>query len=97
MQLRTLRIAAGVEACSLVLLVLNLATVHVGALASALGPVHGCAYLVAIVMTWSLTKDSAARAFSVIPGFGAMLALRRLRSPESWEHKFPQAVEKPCG
>lgn len=66
------------EALSLLVLLLNLATVQVGALASLLGPVHGCAYLIAIVLTWSLTKNTVARALSIIPGFGALLVLRRL-------------------
>ncbi len=84
--LRALRIAALVEALSLVILFLNLATVHLPALASALGPIHGCAYLIAIVLTWIITKTGLIRALSLIPGFGALLVLRSLASN-------PQAVK----
>ncbi len=74
--LRALRTAAAVEALSLLILLLNLATAHNAAVASAVGPIHGCAYLIAIVITWSLTKTSSARAISFIPGIGALLVLR---------------------
>ncbi|GAB3269928.1 DUF3817 domain-containing protein [Kineosporia babensis] len=78
--MRALQTAAAVEALSLIVLLLNLATVHVPALASALGPIHGCAYLIAIVLTWTLTKTTRIRAISIIPGFGALLVLCSLRS-----------------
>ncbi|GLY19032.1 hypothetical protein LWF15_15335 [Kineosporia rhizophila] len=81
--LRGLRAAAAVEALSLVMLLLNLATVHVAALASALGPIHGCAYLIAVVLTWTITKEKTTRAFSIVPGFGALLALRRLEAADA--------------
>ncbi|MBT0771225.1 DUF3817 domain-containing protein [Kineosporia sp. J2-2] len=83
MPMRALRISAAVEAGSLLLLVLNLATVHLAAPASVLGPVHGCAYLIGIVLTWQLTKTVAVRALSVIPGIGTLLVLRSLRSAEA--------------
>lgn len=77
--MRALRAAAAVEALSLVALVLNLATIHVPAVASAVGPIHGCAYLIAMVLTWSLTREFGTRALSFVPGFGALLVLRRLK------------------
>ncbi|GAB6900051.1 DUF3817 domain-containing protein [Kineosporia succinea] len=83
MSLRSLRVAAAVEACSLALLLLNLATVHVAALASALGPVHGCAYLIGIVLTFALTRSAGIRVLSLIPAVGALLVLRRLRDSVS--------------
>jgi hypothetical protein len=75
--LRALRLAALVEAASLAALVLNLATVHIESLASMLGPIHGCAYLIAIVVTWSISKSSRLRAFSIIPGIGGLIVLRQ--------------------
>ena len=81
MPLRALRAAAAVEALSLLVLVLNLVTGHVPALASAVGPIHGCAYLIAIALTWSMTRTPAIRALSIIPGFGALLVPRRLPEP----------------
>ncbi|MCM6778691.1 hypothetical protein NDR87_34955 [Nocardia sp. CDC159] len=76
--LRPLQIAAGVEMLSLLVLLLNLATVHYPAVASLLGPTHGCAYLVCIIYTFR-RKDAtpATRATSLIPGIGGMLTLRR--------------------
>ncbi|KPH99518.1 hypothetical protein OV450_5231 [Actinobacteria bacterium OV450] len=46
---RLLRIAAPAELLSLAVLLANLATVHQRELASVVGPVHGCAYLMAVI------------------------------------------------
>ncbi|MFF8609761.1 DUF3817 domain-containing protein [Streptomyces sp. NPDC015346] len=83
--MRTLRIAAGVEAASLALLLANLLTTHTEAVSSLAGPLHGTAYLVVIAMTWQITAaDSrSARWRSVVPGVGGLLALRRLRERPS--------------
>ena len=93
MSLRTLRSAAAVEALSLVVLVLNLATVHIAALASMLGPIHGCAYLITIALTWPITKDATARALSFVPGFGGLLVLRRLQATPPQPDGNPQGVK----
>lgn len=69
-----LRIAAAAEAGTLVVLLANLATVHVDAVSSLFGPLHGTAYLVTIALTWR----TAARWVAVIPGVGGLLALRRV-------------------
>ena len=70
-----LRIAATVELVSLVVLLANLATVHLPALASLLGPVHGCAYLVAIALTVNLAGwRSRATALCLVPAVGGLLA-----------------------
>ncbi|MFD3946708.1 DUF3817 domain-containing protein [Streptomyces sp. NPDC058579] len=74
--MRTLRIAAGVEAASLVALLVNLLTTHTPAVSSLVGPLHGTAYLVTIAAAW---PAPGARWPSVIPGVGGLLALRRLR------------------
>jgi hypothetical protein len=73
---RTLRIAAVVEAVSVVALLGNLATVHVSAIASVLGPLHGTAYLVVIALTWSspAAGSSGARWPAVVPGIGGPYA-----------------------
>lgn len=75
-----LRIAATVELVSLVVLLANLATVHVPALASLLGPVHGCAYLAAIALTVNRAGwRSWATALCLVPAVGGLLATRALR------------------
>lgn len=76
--MRLLRIAAFVEVISLAALLVNLGTVHVPEVASLLGPVHGCAYLVVIGATLSLTRSAATRALAVVPVAGGLIALRRL-------------------
>ena len=74
-----LRTAAVVEVASLLVLLVNLATAHVAVLASAVGPIHGTAYLVVIAAT-ALRPGAprAARWWSVLPGFGGWIALRLL-------------------
>ncbi|MFK4066073.1 hypothetical protein [Streptomyces sp. NPDC029674] len=79
--LRTLRIAAGAEAVSLVLLLTNLFTIHAGPLSSLLGPLHGTAYLVVIAATWMLpavVPSDGTRWRALVPGAGGLLALRRI-------------------
>ena len=78
MDLRALRAAAIVETASLAVLLVNLATVHWEPLASALGPLHGTAYLATIAIGLLLPVPRAARWLTVVPGVGGWLALRRL-------------------
>ncbi|MDX3328434.1 DUF3817 domain-containing protein [Streptomyces sp. ME02-6979-3A] len=81
--LRPLRIAAHAELVSLVVMLANLATVHLGPVSSLMGPTHGCAYLVVLVATWRHGRATpAAKALAVVPGVGGLLALRRL-DPET--------------
>jgi hypothetical protein len=76
---RPLRAAATVELVSLIALLTNLFTVHVPAIASLTGPVHGCAYLFSIgAVLRDKQRTTAAIGLAVIPGIGGMLALRRL-------------------
>ena len=75
---RLLRLAARTEIATLVLLLANLATVHVPVVASLLGPVHGCAYLVVIGATLRETRDVRARVLAAVPGVGGFLAIRRI-------------------
>ncbi|WP_329112433.1 hypothetical protein [Streptomyces sp. NBC_01353] len=80
--MRTLHIAAGVEAFSLVALLANLLTTHTPAVSSLVGPLHGTAYLVVIAATWQVSNAtmSGTRWAAVVPGVGGLLALRRMRS-----------------
>ena len=80
--MRALRIAAAVELATLAALLVNLATVHTGAVAALGGPVHGTAYLVVIALTWATTPAATARGTrsrALVPGVGGLLVLRRLR------------------
>jgi Domain of unknown function (DUF3817) len=74
--LTALRVAAVVEASSLLVLVVNLATVHLANLASAIGPLHGTAYLVVIATSFLAPSAGRARWRALIPGVGGLLALR---------------------
>ncbi|BCJ54435.1 hypothetical protein Asp14428_59100 [Actinoplanes sp. NBRC 14428] len=75
-----LTIAARVELISLVLLFANLATVHWAPVASLLGPVHGCAYLVVAGATFRESRDVRTRLLAFVPGIGGLLVLRRMRA-----------------
>ncbi|MFI5839343.1 DUF3817 domain-containing protein [Catenuloplanes sp. NPDC051500] len=73
---RLLRIAAAVEAFSLLVLLANLATVHLPAIASLTGPLHGCAYLFVIIAAFRLPGLSRpTRLSSLVPGVGGLLVL----------------------
>jgi uncharacterized membrane protein YdcZ (DUF606 family) len=80
--MRTLRLAAGTEAATLMVLSANLLTAHTPAVSSLVGPLHGTAYLVVIAATWQVSDAAAsgARWASLVPGVGGLLALRRLRN-----------------
>lgn len=73
------RIAAVVECVSLVVLLVNLATVHLPVITSLGGPTHGLAYLVIVVAT--LRNPAATRMAKLlawVPGIGGLLVLRNL-------------------
>lgn len=80
MNIRLLRIAAHIELVSLIVMLVNLATVHLESVSSLMGPLHGCAYLVILVAFWRM-PDAAitTKALAVIPGIGGQLAVRRQR------------------
>jgi hypothetical protein len=79
--IKVLKITAAVEAVTVVLLFANLLTVHWPAVASALGPTHGTAYLVTIVTVLTLRgAPSSAKWLAFVPGVGGYLALRRIRA-----------------
>lgn len=74
--LRWLRVVAVLEPLTLLVLVGNLATVHVAALAAALGPVHGTLYLAGIALAWAAALPRRSRLLAVVPAVGAWLATR---------------------
>ncbi|GAA0488233.1 hypothetical protein Ade02nite_81330 [Paractinoplanes deccanensis] len=71
-----LRIAARVELITLVLMLLNLVTVHARPVTQLLGPLHGCSYLLVIGATLAATRRPRPRLLSIIPGVGGLLAAR---------------------
>ncbi|MDL4813328.1 hypothetical protein [Actinomadura opuntiae] len=76
--MRALRIAARAELVSLIVLLGNLATVHLEPVSSLVGPAHGCAYLVVVGATWRLKEaTTATRVTALVPGVGGLLVLRR--------------------
>lgn len=80
MNLRVPTLVAGIELGSLLVLLVNLATVHVPVVATILGPLHGCAYIAAIVGTAVRAGLlSPPTLLSLIPGVGGTLAVTVLR------------------
>ena len=78
-----LRVAAAVETSTLLVLVLNLATMHLSVIASALGPIHGAAYVSVIVCAALLRRGRGVIGLAVIPGVGGLLATRALNRRET--------------
>jgi hypothetical protein len=81
-ELRWLRVASVGEAASLAVLLVNLATAHLSAVASAVGPLHGFAYLATIATAFLLPLPAGIRLLTLVPGIGGLLALRRVRAPD---------------
>ncbi|WP_410673717.1 DUF3817 domain-containing protein [Amycolatopsis sp. cmx-4-68] len=75
---QALRIAAAVELATLAVLLINLATVHWPAVSSVVGPTHGCAYLLVIILTVQQSRATRTRATALVPGIGGVLAMRQL-------------------
>lgn len=74
---RALKIISVVECLSLLLLLINLFTVHWSPVSSTLGPLHGLAYVGAII-TATLIADGNNRVWllALIPGIGGLLSTR---------------------
>ncbi len=83
---RWVALATAVELVTLAVLLVNLATVHWPPLASAVGPLHGTAYLVTAVLAWQLPLPRGVRLRAVVPAVGGLLVLqaagRRDAAPE---------------
>ncbi|MER6519829.1 DUF3817 domain-containing protein [Streptomyces sp. NPDC001553] len=74
-----LRTAAGIELGSFIVLLVNLATVHLASISSLAGPVHGCAYLFTLVaVARDPRRTPQTTALALLPGIGGVLALRGL-------------------
>lgn len=87
---KALWVAAIVEAVSLAVLLLNLFTVHLKAVSSLAGPVHGAAYLVVIGVALLLADaPRTAKWLTLVPGIGGALALRRIRRDPPREGALP--------
>jgi hypothetical protein len=79
--MRALRLAAVIEAGTLVVLLVNLLTAHTPTVSEGVGPLHGTAYLIVIVAV--LTRPGArqsARWSAILPGVGGLLALHHISS-----------------
>ncbi|MEU7043248.1 DUF3817 domain-containing protein [Streptomyces varsoviensis] len=77
-----LPIAARAELASLILMLLNLVTVHWPAVSSVIGPLHGCFYLFVIIATARHPQGTGRlTALALIPGIGGLLVTRRLDRP----------------
>lgn len=75
--LRALRIIGVIEAATLTLLLLHLVTVHWRILTGVLGPLHGLAYLSAIIVAVLISGGSGrVWLWALIPGAGGLLAVR---------------------
>jgi hypothetical protein len=75
--MRLLRAAAIADLATLAVLLTNLATVQIPQVASLIGPVHGCAYLLVIGATWQLTRSARATLLAAIPVLGALRTMLR--------------------
>ncbi|MGY1716758.1 hypothetical protein [Geodermatophilus nigrescens] len=73
---RRLGVATAAELVTLAVLLGNLATVHWAPLASAVGPLHGTAYLVTAVLAWQLPLPRGVRLRALVPAVGGLLVLR---------------------
>ena len=80
-ELRWLTIASVVEAVTLVILLVNRASVHLPAVTSAVGPLHGFAYLATIATAFLVPLATRTRLLTLVPGVGGLLALRSARAP----------------
>lgn len=76
MRVRWFRLAAAVELVSLLVLLANLATVHLPVVTSLGGPTHGCAYLFVVVATLrDPAATTAAKLMAWLPGIGGLLVV----------------------
>jgi hypothetical protein len=74
-----MRLVGGVELGTLVLLLGNVATVHLPELSRIFGPVHGLAYTAAVLAA-AVVSGGERRVWlwALVPGVGGLLAARRL-------------------
>jgi hypothetical protein len=82
-ELRWLTVASIAEAVTLVVLLVNRASVHLPAVTSAVGPLHGFVYLVTIATAFLAPLATRTRLLALVPGVGGLLALRSARAPRA--------------
>lgn len=78
-ELRWLRLMSLVEVATLLILVVNLVTLHHAQVAAGVGPLHGFAYLATIATSFLLPLPRSIRAWTFLPGVGGILAVWRAR------------------
>ncbi|GAB3812225.1 DUF3817 domain-containing protein [Kribbella italica] len=79
-----LRAAATAEVVSLVILFTNVFTVHWPAVSSLIGPIHGCCYLLVVILTARTVQAATnTKLLALIPAIGGLLVLRRLNTVAS--------------
>ncbi|HEV6952170.1 MAG TPA: hypothetical protein VKY86_02850 [Promicromonospora sp.] len=76
-----LRVLGALELLTVVVLFANLATVHDAAVASAVGPLHGMAYLAVVVTALAVARGRhRVWLLAVVPAVGGLLAERAART-----------------
>ena len=85
---RVLQFVGAVELSTLVLMLANLFTVHLPAISSILGPLHGLAYTATVLVAF-LVRGGRHRVWllALVPGIGGLLA-SRAASPERLERRL---------
>jgi hypothetical protein len=79
-----MRVVGAVELGTLVLLLLNVATVHLPEFSRLLGPIHGPAYTCTIVSAILLCAGrQRIWLLSLLPGIGGLLVARRMISGDA--------------
>ncbi|MCT2585292.1 hypothetical protein [Actinophytocola gossypii] len=74
-----LRLAGTVELATLVVLLLNLVTVHEPAVSGVVGPLHGLAYTATVIASVLLMNGHhRVWLLAIVPGIGGLLAARVL-------------------
>lgn len=81
--LTVMRVIAAAELVSLLVILINRFTVHIPAITSSGGPIHGLLYVSTIVLALLLPFPRSAKWLAVIPGIGGLLALRRARAVQA--------------
>lgn len=71
---RLLLAVAVVEAVTLAVLLINRFGLQLPDVASAVGPIHGSAYLVGLIAVWTAPYSVRVRLLALLPGVGALLA-----------------------
>ncbi|KIH99559.1 hypothetical protein LP52_06690 [Streptomonospora alba] len=72
----TLRLAGVIEPATLLVMLLNMATYHLPAVSSVLGPLHGLAYATTVIAAILVNGRHRVWLLALIPGIGGLLAAR---------------------